>query len=246
MQVVSIGRYQVFLRSQASVWEPSCLAVQFGEVLLRHLRADQKALELGVGSGVLSIMCGLSGASVTGLDLNPKAVSLAEKNWVLNGLSKAQADFRASDGFFGLDEAERHQFDLIFSNPPTLPNATAASVAERSRLEFEYGGVDGREVLDLCIRQSGRWLKDDGVLLLIASSRQGWHKTQSLLDKHWSQWSTLRIEELELFPWYRQYVDYWLERSSPDGDRIFKRDGKWFNTFYFVKASMPRDVENSL
>jgi len=239
-ELVSIGGYQVSLRSHATVWEPSCLAVQFGEVLLGYLQADHKALELGVGSGVLSIICGLSGASVTGLDLNPQAISIAAKNWVLNGLAEAQADFRVSDGFSGLNEADRHQFDLVFSNPPTLPNATAASVAERSRMEFEYGGVDGREVLDLCIQESGRWLKDDGLLLFIASSRQGWQKTQSLLDKHWSRWSTIRIEELELFPWYMQYVDYWLERPSADGDRIFRKGGKWFSKFYFVKASLPR------
>ena len=75
----------------------------------------EKILDLGCGYGVVGIcaakMCGAENIVMT--DIDPKCVSLSQKNAALNGVSGIK--IIQSDGFRQLNET---QFTYILSNPP--------------------------------------------------------------------------------------------------------------------------------
>ena len=75
----------------------------------------KKLLDVGCGSGALSLVAAQKGAEVTGIDLNPLAVKTARLNARLNALS---ADFWESDL---LDQVSVSQYDVVLVNPPYYP-----------------------------------------------------------------------------------------------------------------------------
>lgn len=78
---------------------------------------NRKVLELGAGSGYLSIYCSKRGARVTATDINPQAL----KNCVDNARrNKVAVDVVESDLF---DRVAPDEFDLIIINPPYYPKA---------------------------------------------------------------------------------------------------------------------------
>ena len=74
-------------------------------------RCPQKVLDVGCGSGILSLLCAKLGASeVLGIDINPDAVETARRNVIRNNLVHC-----VSIADTGLHEI-REQFDLIAAN----------------------------------------------------------------------------------------------------------------------------------
>ena len=91
-------------------------------------RARLRILDVGTGSGciALSLSGGLPGATVTGADLSPEALSLARENARRLGLPVTflQINFLEEEQWEALPET-----DVLVSNPPYIP------VAERESLE---------------------------------------------------------------------------------------------------------------
>lgn len=69
-------------------------------------------LEIGCGSGLLSLVAAGQGAEVTALDINPAAVACCRDNAARNGLPLQACQ---SDLF---DKLPARRFDVILSNPP--------------------------------------------------------------------------------------------------------------------------------
>lgn len=86
------------------------------KILLRHIRNEnlkQKTiLELGAGSGLISIYAAKKGALITASDINPVAVSYLQKNATNN---QVQLNIIYSDLF---DQIPPAKFDYILINPP--------------------------------------------------------------------------------------------------------------------------------
>lgn len=135
-----------------------------------RLKPGLRVLDLGCGTGLLSLLLlQRQGAlTVTGLDLQPQAVALAERAAVENGLedrlSFQQGDLR--------DTLPAGPFDLIVCNPPYYPvsgGALAAADARRTaRAEV------GCTLEDLC-RAARRVLRWGGAFCLV-------HKPERLTD----------------------------------------------------------------
>ncbi len=89
------------------------------ELLAQHLKVgrDDDVLEIGVGSGYVSLVAASKARSVVGVDVNLRAVALAGSNASLNGITNVQ--FLHADMFGPL----RGKFDLILSIRPTFPTA---------------------------------------------------------------------------------------------------------------------------
>lgn len=81
------------------------------EIERMHLRG-RSVLDVGCGTGVLSLVAARAGAVVTAIDVNPDAVHTAVGNAAANGLT---VEVLQSDLFEGLPD---RRFDLIVVNPP--------------------------------------------------------------------------------------------------------------------------------
>ena len=86
------------------------------KLLLRYIRQlplDQKSfLELGAGSGLISMVAAKLGALVTASDINPVAVEFLKKNRLRN---ETRIQIIHSDLF---DNIPSQKFDIIAINPP--------------------------------------------------------------------------------------------------------------------------------
>lgn len=95
---------------------------------------DQHLLELGAGSGLISLFCAKKGALVTATDINEVALTALRENATRNQCS---LNVISSDLFENVDPAE---FDWIIVNPPYYPKqpTTDAQAAWYCGEDFEY------------------------------------------------------------------------------------------------------------
>jgi len=119
-------------------------------------RADDEALDLGTGSGIISLLLSVKPLkSITALEIQPGLADLARRNVGLNGLGGrievVEADLRSYE--------PGRRFALIFSNPPYIRKATGflSGSAEKSAAKHELHG----EISEI-MRKTAEWLAPDG------------------------------------------------------------------------------------
>ncbi|MGL5054195.1 MAG: peptide chain release factor N(5)-glutamine methyltransferase [Fusobacteriaceae bacterium] len=136
----------------------------------KHLLLDREnsnILDVGTGSGAIAITLGkeLKNSKVTGLDISPEALEMAEENKVLN---KAEnVNFLLSDVFTALENSEE-KYDLIVSNPPYIPlseyNELMIEVKQYEPRGALTDGGDGYFFYEKISKESKPYLKDGGYL----------------------------------------------------------------------------------
>jgi len=103
------------------------------------VKCGDTVLELGSGAGVASLCVAarVPGCAITGVELNPDLVSLANENAGANGMA-SRVRFVQADGL-NLPPELRTAFDHVLCNPPfhdsegdTSPNATRAQALQDS------------------------------------------------------------------------------------------------------------------
>lgn len=87
-----------------------CLSVLSDLLDKRRIREGQKFLDLGTGSGILSIACCKSGLTGTGLDIDSLAVDNALENRALNNVASLELDTGS------IELVENSKFDLVLAN----------------------------------------------------------------------------------------------------------------------------------
>jgi release factor glutamine methyltransferase len=130
-------------------------------LLLDCLRVvkGERMLEMGCGSGILSIHCARAGGVVTAVDLSPQAVECTRRNARNNG---AEIEVFQSDLFSMVNGV----FDLIVFNPPYLP------VKEEGELESAWsGGYGGIEVVGRFLDDVRPYMAVDGRVTLLLSTK---------------------------------------------------------------------------
>ena len=105
-------------------------------------RPEDEALEIGTGSGVISLLLSLKPfRKITAIEIQAGLAGLARRNVELNGLGGrievVEADLRTFE--------PGRTFDLIFSNPPYIRKATGflGASAEKSAAKHELHGTIG-------------------------------------------------------------------------------------------------------
>jgi hypothetical protein len=104
---------------------------------------------------------------VTGTDINPRAINVAQFNARLNGMTNVQFSLSDLDANLG----ETH-YDCIFMNPPSAPGLVKAWNRE--------GGSTGREVVEAGIAAAHARLNDGGWFL--TSLHLGYNTDQDIID----------------------------------------------------------------
>ncbi|GAA1865458.1 methyltransferase [Pseudonocardia ailaonensis] len=138
--------------------------------LARHA-AGRDVLDLGTGSGALTLAAWRSGAaSVTGVDLSRRSVLTTRLNCRLRG---AAVRVHRGDLF---SPVRGGRFGLIVANPPYVPSETAVLPRHTAGRCWD-AGPDGRAVLDRICAGAADHLTPDGRVLLVHSAVCGAEET---------------------------------------------------------------------
>ena len=172
----------IIIEEHPDVYPPSEDSILLIESL--DVREGERILEVGCGSGVVSIHCARNGCSVVSVDINPFAVELTRANYGLNGLV---GDVRESDVYSNVNG----RFDTIVFNLPYLP--TEDDIGPISKAWD--GGPDGMGPLPELLEKSSDHLLPDGRVVVIVSSLMD----KDALDRTLSGLDVKVLGELPLF-----------------------------------------------
>ncbi|MCL2396451.1 MAG: peptide chain release factor N(5)-glutamine methyltransferase [Defluviitaleaceae bacterium] len=109
------------------------------ETVLSKEKSGMKGLEIGIGSGCISVaLAHHGGINMMGVDISPKAVDIARQNaskWRQN------CNFIVSDMFANV--SHRTLFDFVVSNPPYIPTADIEQLGENVKSHEPRNALDG-------------------------------------------------------------------------------------------------------
>ena len=162
--------YGIRIELHPDVYEPAEDTFLLAETL--EVKPGEIALDVGTGTGIIALLMARKAKRVLGVDVNPKAVELARKNALLNGIGNVE--FRLSDLF----ENVSGKFDVITFNAPYLPGEPEEPIDLAL-----VGGETGREVIDRFIREVPDYLTENGRVYLVQSSITGIEETLNLFRK---------------------------------------------------------------
>lgn len=107
---------------------------------------NPKILEIGVGSGIISVMLAklVPGIKIIAVDINNIALELAQKNAQYHEVEDL-IEFRESDLFTNVSE---NDFDMVISNPPYIQNDFKLGInVMHEPASALFGGEIGDELL---------------------------------------------------------------------------------------------------
>ncbi len=140
-------------------------------------RKFESVLEMGTGSGYISLSIADKVNKILGVDINSKAVEFAEKNRKEQKIENVE--FKLSNLFEGVAE----KFDLIFFNPPYLPGKEDLSCD---------GGEKGQELIEKFLIEVKNHLNEGGIGVILLSS----FNNISELER---RFNLVKLGEMELF-----------------------------------------------
>ena len=143
-----------------------------------EIKEGQSVLEIGTGSGLVSMYASLLSDDVTATDINYNALELAEKNFKLNNINTIKLEF--GDLF---EPVKNEKFDVILFNTPYLPTDSDDIINDDLNYAFD-GGLDGRKVIDRFINQVSNHLNDKGIVQIIQSSLSDNDRTLDMFDRN--------------------------------------------------------------
>lgn len=125
-------------------------------------KAGQSVLEIGTGSGIISLHCAKAGCKVTATDISEKALGCAKINAQINGLD---VNLVQSELFSNIEGG----FDLIIFNPPYLSGEDSEVLAVDDKRQL-IGGEEGHEISVKFMEQAVHHLSENGRIYLLTST----------------------------------------------------------------------------
>ena len=143
-----------------------------------EIKEGQSVLEIGTGSGLVSMYASLLTEDITATDINFNALELAEKNFKLNNINSIKLEF--GDMF---EPVKDKKFDVILFNTPYLPTDSDDIIDDDLNYAFD-GGLNGRKVIDRFINEVSNHLNDKGIVQIIQSSLSDNDRTLDMSDRN--------------------------------------------------------------
>ena len=143
-----------------------------------EIKEGQSVLEIGTGSGLVSMYASLLTDDVTATDINYNALELAEKNFKLNNINTIKLEF--GDLF---EPVKDKKFDVILFNTPYLPTDSEDIINDDLNYAFDCG-LDGSKVIDRFINEVSNHLNDKGIVQIIQSSLSDNNRTLDMFDRN--------------------------------------------------------------
>ena len=150
------------------VYEPAEDSFLLVDTLIENIQNGERVLEVGCGSGIVSVFASDIASSIVATDLNPHAVKCA----AANGVPVVRTDLYA-----GLNGT----FDLIVFNPPYLPTSEYERMGGWDDLMLD-GGPNGRRTIARFLKGIGDLLSQEGRVLLLVSSLTGVSEVTRLMQ----------------------------------------------------------------
>jgi release factor glutamine methyltransferase len=169
-------------------------ALRYAPGFLRQ-RTRCRVLDVGTGSGniAVAVAASLDAAEVTALDISPAALTVAQLNARVCGVSE-RVRYLCGDLFSPL-HPRWARFDLLLSNPPyiaaqempSLP-ATVRCYEPREALD---GGPDGLTFYRDLFAEGAPYLSDDGIAIVEVGHRQASEVSRIVVQTQ--RWELLEI-----------------------------------------------------
>ena len=128
-----------------------------------EIKEGQSVLEIGTGSGLVSMYASLLTDDVTATDINYNALELAEKNFKLNNINTIKLEF--GDLF---EPVKDKKFDVILFNTPYLPTDSEDIINDDLNYAFDVSNH----------------LNDKGIVQIIQSSLSDNNRTLDMFDRN--------------------------------------------------------------
>lgn len=186
-------RADLKIESCEGVYEPA----EDSYLMVESVKCGKTVLEIGCGTGVVSLHCASKGSMVDAVDLNPGAVKCAQENARLNGLV---LDAYESDLFSGVPEGKK--YDTIIFNPPYLPTEDNIPGSEQWD-----GGHDGFKITRPFLQEAPGHLSDSGEIYMILSSLTD---MKSLI----SEFNSLKFEDAGSASFFFEKIIVWRITSQ--------------------------------
>jgi release factor glutamine methyltransferase len=214
----------------------------FSRFLAEHLPPpetgtdDPWALDLGSGTGIQSvILAKLGWKTVYAVDIDKRCLGATEFNALLNEVSEykpgSQSQIVAVHSNI-FEKIKGLKFDLIVSNPPTLPSTDETPT-------FSAGGADGRDFLESMIQHSVEALKPRGQLLFVQSSLPGLDLTVKSLAKIGFSVDIVAKRKQTFRDHYMPHLFFYRRRQMLTDEELYfedPADGGLFEWLYIIKA----------
>jgi D-alanine-D-alanine ligase-like ATP-grasp enzyme/precorrin-6B methylase 2 len=153
---------RVIMRVPQGVHTPPQSTVDLAKIL--DIKPGDRVLELGCGSGLLSIAAAMAGADIVfATDLDPFALDTTLSNARHNGVGH-RIEARAGSWYEALPETEKKtKFDVIIATPPQTPGLMPFGP--------KYGGMDGTKHLLPIVQEAPAYLQPEtGRIWILAIS----------------------------------------------------------------------------
>ena len=229
LQSYQVGRHEIKMALREDVGPISPYSLLLAENIPDL--TGQTVVDVGSGSGFLSVVARLQGAKfVYLLDTNESAIELALENAERNGVRLGLIHLPIGAAMVPLPVGQR--VDVILSNPAQLP----LPQIERENSPF-YAGSDGRSMIDAIIREAPDKLTRSGRLLITHNSMANLPKSLRLLESIGMRHRVLA----ERFIAFRSFIDRkWLDELGGEAAGLYSvKDDVAYERLVVLEAQLP-------
>jgi release factor glutamine methyltransferase len=221
------------------VYRPKTDSFLTGVVLSEMDVKGKRVADICTGSGIQALILAKKGAkTVLATDISENAVICAELNAKLNNVVIKTALGDLLEPLSGM-----RKFDIIVSNPPSLPRPPDKLLVDEgylgAKVSISDTGPDGRRYIDSLITQVPKYLKKGGYFVILHASFCDIEQTIALLAGQGFLVST-RTSSYPLGKSSSKLLDYFLS-SLPRKCHPYKRDDVWYHDLAVFKAYKSRE-----
>ena len=153
------------IETNNKVFSPRIDVEIFVQAIKGIIRKDSKILELGTGTGAISIALAKNykDISILATDINKFAVKIAKKNSEINKVDKI-INFKESNWFSNIED---NKYDFIITNPPYIPRENSSIFSKLSDPNNSlYANKNGLADIYNIIENSLNYLSNNSYLLI--------------------------------------------------------------------------------